>query len=131
MHELSLAQRLLDQALDEANNHGVDEIETLTIELGAATHVVPRQLDFCLDAVAEGTTAASASVEFERIQPRGECDCGWRGTLSMLSDTGQRAPSVRCPDCGKRATLTAGRECRLRSIEIPEPTDSDHPEAHT
>lgn len=119
MHELTVAQRLLDRALSAAGDHDADEIRTLTVELGTATHLAADQLGFCIDAVAEGTPAADATIEFERVQPRGECDCGWQGALPSLSDA-QPAPSVRCPECRGRVTLTAGRECRLASIDVPE-----------
>ncbi|MXR52664.1 hydrogenase maturation nickel metallochaperone HypA [Halovenus sp. WSH3] len=131
MHELTLAQRLLDRALCVADEYDAAEIETLTVEVGTATHIAPRQLRFCLEAVAEGTKAAAATVEFERVRARGTCDCGWCGTLTTLSDAGQRAPSVRCPSCGERVSLTAGRECRLRSIEVPDPADSETISTHT
>jgi hydrogenase nickel incorporation protein HypA/HybF len=119
MHELTVAQRLLDRALSAAEDHGADEIATLTVELGAATHIAADQIAFCIEAVAEGTPAADATIEFERVQPRGQCECGWQGTLPSISDA-QPAPSVRCPECGSRVTLTAGRECRLASIDVPE-----------
>lgn len=123
MHELTVAQRLLDRALSAAGDHDADEIRTLTVELGTATHLAADQLGFCIEAVAEGTTAADATIEFERVQPRGDCDCGWEGRLPSLSEA-QPAPSVRCPECGARVTLTAGRECRLARIDIPETPDT-------
>ena len=120
MHELSIASRLLDRALSAAADHGAETVDELTIALGRATHVNPDQLRFCLETAADGTPAADATFSIERIPPRARCDCGWTGEPDRLESTITYAPNVRCPDCGGRATLVEGRECRLRSIGIPD-----------
>lgn len=120
MHELSIADRLLDRALSAAREAGVDRVDGLTVELGTATHLVPEQVAFCIDAVAEDTPAEGAAVTFERVPARGDCACGWRGELETLAKTVAGVPDRRCPDCGDEVELTAGRECRLKRIEVPE-----------
>lgn len=120
MHELSIASRLLDRALSAADDHGADSVEELTVALGRATHVNPDQLRFCLETAIDGTIAADAAITIERVAPRARCECGWEGEPDGLEGTIAYAPDVRCPDCGDRADLVAGRECRLRSIEVPD-----------
>ena len=120
MHELSIASRLLDRALSAADDHDADSVEELTVALGRATHVNPDQLRFCLETAIDGTIAADATITIERVTPRARCDCGWEGEPDDLEGTIAYAPDVRCPDCGERASLVAGRECRLRSIDIPD-----------
>lgn len=119
MHELTVAQRLVDRATEAATNRGADRVDRLTVELGEATHLAADQLAFCLTATAEGTPAEDATISFEHVEPAGECDCGWSGRPERLPDTVPAAPSLRCPECAGRLTLTAGRECRLASIEVP------------
>lgn len=121
MHELTIAQRLVDRAVAAAAERGRDRVDALTVELGTATHLTAAQLRFCVETVADGTPAADATVAFERVDPAGECGCGWAGGLDTLDETVPAAPSLRCPDCGERVALTGGRECRLTSIEIPDP----------
>lgn len=123
MHELAIANRLLDRALTAAEEADVTRVETLHIALGSATHLVPEQVRFCLRAVAEDTPAEGADVQFEQVPARGECDCGWAGELRSLADTVAGAPDRRCPDCGQSVSVTAGRECRLTSIDVPDATD--------
>jgi hydrogenase nickel incorporation protein HypA/HybF len=118
MHELAIAERLLDRALAAAADHGADRIEALTVELGTATHLVTDQVRFCIETVAEGTAADGATVRFDRVAARGECDCGWHGELPTLA-AAQLAPDRRCPDCGAGVELTAGDECRLAAIDVP------------
>jgi hydrogenase nickel incorporation protein HypA/HybF len=128
MHELAIADRLLDRAVSAARDAGVDRIDGLTVELGTATHVVPEQVAFCLDAVAEGTPAEGAAVTVERVSARGDCGCGWSGELGTLAETVAGVPDRRCPDCGDEVELTAGRECRLKRIEIPEASTAREPD---
>jgi hydrogenase nickel incorporation protein HypA/HybF len=126
VHELAIADRLLDRALAAAEAADAARVETLHVALGTATHLVPDQVRFCLEAVAEDTPAEGADVQIERVAARGECDCGWNGELPSLADTVAGAPDRRCPDCGAAVSLTAGRECRLASIDVsPSPTDTD------
>jgi hydrogenase nickel incorporation protein HypA/HybF len=124
VHELAVAERLVDRATSAARDAGAAEVTALTVELGTATHLVAEQVSFCIDAVAEGTPVEGAAVRFDRVEPRGACDCGWTGTLDTLADTVAGVPDRRCPDCAAAVDLAAGRECRVASIEIPDPADT-------
>ncbi|WP_299232637.1 hydrogenase maturation nickel metallochaperone HypA [Natronomonas sp.] len=125
MHELTAANRLLEAALEAASERNAGRIDRLTVELGTATHLTADQLRFCLDAITEGTAAAEATVEFDRVEPAGACECGWSGPTEPIDGVVPDAPSLRCPDCGRRLSLRAGRECRLSAIEIPERTETE------
>lgn len=120
MHEISVARGILERALEVAADHGADRIDELTLEIGRVTHVNPEQLVFCLDAIIEETPAAGATIRTEQVEPIAACDCGWRDTPAELDLAAGFAPDVRCPNCGSRADLVRGRECRLTSIEVPD-----------
>jgi hydrogenase nickel incorporation protein HypA/HybF len=120
MHELAIADRLVDRAIAAAREADADRITALTVELGTATHLLPDQVRFCLEAVAEGTLAEGADVIFERVPARGECECGWAGDLDTLAETVAGVPDRRCPDCGTAVELVAGQECRLTGVTVPD-----------
>lgn len=120
MHELSIANAILDRALSAAADHDAEVIEELTVEVGKATHVNPDQLRFCIETAIKDTIAAEATVTMETITPEARCECGWSGEPGGLDVAVAYAPEIRCPDCGDRTELECGRECRLASIEIPE-----------
>jgi hydrogenase nickel incorporation protein HypA/HybF len=122
MHELSVAEAILDRAREAADEHGADEVAELTVELGTATHVNPDQLRFCIETVAETTPLDGVSVAMEEIEPEAACDCGWRGEPPSFEGTAASVPAARCPECGSRTEFTQGRECRLSSIEVPDET---------
>ncbi len=123
MHEISIANGILDRALEAASEHDADRIDALTVEIGRATHVNPDQLVFCLESIVDSSLAAGATIETEAVEPVAACECGWRGTPAELDLAAGFAPDVRCPDCGTRADLVCGKECRLTSIEIPDDVD--------
>lgn len=120
MHEVQIARDLLDRAERAAAEAGAEEIEALDVAVGQATHLNPRQLRFAIETVAEGTIAEGATVEMETIAPEAVCECGWEGTPDTLDTAQIVAPNVTCPDCGRRLEFTAGRECRLTSVSVPE-----------
>jgi len=120
VHELSIAQSLVDQAVDTASNHGADRIDRLELAVGEATHLNPDQLVFCLENVVAGTPAADADVVVDPIPPEGTCTCGWSGEPDTLPELPIAAPDLRCPECGERIELTGGTECRLVRISVPE-----------
>jgi hydrogenase nickel incorporation protein HypA/HybF len=120
MHELTIADRLLDQAVSVAADHDAERIEELVVAVGEATHLVPGQLRRCLERMASESKASDATVTIEHVQPEGVCDCGWAGTPASLSAAAIDVPNRRCPDCGDPITLTSGTECQLRSITIPD-----------
>lgn len=120
MHEFSVADAVLERALEAAADHEAAAIEELTIELGTATHVNPDQLAFCLETVARDTPAADATVTIEPVDPHARCGCGWDGEPPTLDVSGAVAPNLHCPDCGGRLELVRGKECRLSSITVPD-----------
>ncbi|WP_253737501.1 hydrogenase maturation nickel metallochaperone HypA [Halohasta salina] len=124
MHELSLAEALLDRAAEVAAEHDAETVDALTVELGAATHVNPDQLRFCLETVATATVAADATVDIETVTPRAACDCGWEGEPPSFEGTAAVVPTARCPECGDRTEFVRGKECHLTAVSVPDDAES-------
>lgn len=124
MHELSVAEAILDRAREAAADHGAGSVETLTVELGEVTHINADQLRFCIETVAEETPLSAVEVAIERVPARAACDCGWSGEPPTFDGTAAVVPSIRCPECGSGTEFTQGKECRLASIDVPEDTQT-------
>jgi hydrogenase nickel incorporation protein HypA/HybF len=124
MHELSVAKGVVDRTVAAAAEHGPDRVDGLTLAVGAATHLNPDQLRFCVETVAAGTIAEGATVTVDRVPPRAACDCGWAGEPDAVEDAYVYVPDPVCPDCGARVDLTEGRGCRLASIDVPANDDA-------
>ncbi len=124
MHELSVAEALIDRAAETAAAHDAERVDAMTVALGAATHVNPDQLRFCLETVTEGTVAAGAAVDIETVPPRAACDCGWEGEPPSFEGTAAVVPTARCPECGTRTEFVRGKECHLTAVTVPDDTDA-------
>jgi len=111
VHELSIAQSLLDIVIDEAARHGVQSLKRVGVKVGAFSAVVPDSLRFCWDLIIEDTPAAGSELAIEEVPLRGRCHaCGARIDMSD--------PVFECPECGSAdMELTQGQELMVAYIE--------------
>lgn len=111
MHELSIAQSMLQIVLEEAERHQVDRVRRVGIKVGAYSAVVPDSLRFCFELISEGTPAQGAELAIEEVPLAGLCrDCGARLDMSQ--------PLFACTEChSARIELTQGQELLVDFIE--------------
>ena len=57
MHEMSLAQALVDQVTELAEKDGCQKILSVDVSIGALSGVMRESLEFCFPVVARGTAA--------------------------------------------------------------------------
>lgn len=110
MHELSLAQNVVEILCEEATRHGLSQVTGYKLRVGQLRGVVPDLLRTCLDLAGRGTVAEQAEVELEVIAGHAHCGCGEEFSVSELL--------FLCPRCGRPgAEITSGQELRLVEIE--------------
>jgi len=114
MHELSIAQGLLERALGEAAQYEGQRIVALHIKVGQEAHLEPGALEFCLAALAQGTTAEGARIHIQLAPAMARCaGCGL--VFPMLSYIGA------CPNCqAPSLQRLAGSGVWLESLEVAE-----------
>ena len=112
MHEMSLAEGMLQIVEETARKNGAAKVTCVWLELGALSHVEAEALRFCFDAVARGGVAEGARLEIVTTSGRAWCmPCGDTVELARLGDA--------CPRCGGyQLQVTQGEEMRLKDIEI-------------
>jgi hydrogenase nickel incorporation protein HypA/HybF len=112
MHEMSLAESMLQIVDETARKNGATKVTAVRLELGALSHVEADALRFCFDAVARGGLAEGAQLEIVTTPGRAWCmPCGDTVDLARLGDA--------CPRCGGyQLQVTQGEEMRLKDIEI-------------
>ena len=77
MHELSLAEGILQIVEDAAAQQGFKRVTEVRLEIGALSGVEVEALSFCLDMVLKDSIAAGARVELEKVPGTGFClECG-------------------------------------------------------
>ena len=112
MHEMSIAQSIVDIVEKELTNHGVEQLKAVNIAVGKWAAVVPEQLAFCFSIITMDTSMAGASLNVREIPLGYKCSaCGEEFTSGEMV--------IVCPKCGAtNIVLTAGRELTIESIEV-------------
>lgn len=112
MHELSLAESLIDLAEEESRKLSGAKVRTVRLEIGALAAVEPDAMRFCFDVVARGTSLEGAALDIVTVAGRGRClACGHE--IEVLE-----RPAL-CPDCGGvRVEVTSGTGMRLTELEV-------------
>lgn len=112
MHEMSLAENVLQIIEDTARAQKFTHVRTVVLEIGALSAVEPEAMLFCFDAVTRGSLAEGAKLEIINIPGTGWClECGKSVTLSERYGL--------CPECGDaRVEITSGNELRVKDLEV-------------
>ena len=63
MHEMSIAQSILDIALEEIAKQGCARLDLIRVECGALAGVVPDSLQFCFEALVQGKELQISHLE--------------------------------------------------------------------
>ncbi|MFQ6008841.1 MAG: hydrogenase maturation nickel metallochaperone HypA [Candidatus Zixiibacteriota bacterium] len=67
MHELVLAQSIVETVLDEMKKRGLSHVNVVGIRVGALSGVEPEALEFCFDALSKDTPLAGACLAIENV----------------------------------------------------------------
>jgi hydrogenase nickel incorporation protein HypA/HybF len=125
MHELSMAEAIVNTVVDAANKNDAVEVLEVTIEIGNLTMLNPEQLKFLLDILIEDTIMKNAEIVIEEIHITIECKtCDYKGTANT-EGSDHYLTVVTCPECNERnLEIVTGRECNVKNIRI-EKDDED------
>ncbi len=112
MHELSVTESILEIANRHARQANAVRVTDVYLVIGQLSSIVDDSVQFYWEMVAQNTLCQDATLHFERIPARLQCqDCSEIFQLvEMLSP---------CPKCGSnRLKILSGDEFRVDSIEI-------------
>lgn len=112
MHEMSLAEGVLDLVEHCAHREGCRRVKTVRLEIGKLSGVEPEAMRFCFDAVVGGTLAEGAALDIVEEDGRAWCfDCRQLMPLAARSDP--------CPECGGfRMRVDEGIAMRVKELEV-------------
>lgn len=118
MHETSIAQRLLTQALAIAKEHAAVTIEAVSVQMGEFAGVEPALLVSAFARLAAGTIAAGASLEITVVPLTVRCTTCER----TFTPKGFRFQCDRCP--GACVEIVAGEELILENVLLAQFTEA-------
>ncbi|HVN35845.1 MAG TPA: hydrogenase maturation nickel metallochaperone HypA [Casimicrobiaceae bacterium] len=112
MHEMALAQSVLEIVEQTAREHGARCVTGVRIEIGALSHVEAEALRFCFDIVMRGSVADGARLDIEATPGAAWCmPCAATVPLARVGEA--------CPHCGSyQLAVTDGGAMRVREIEV-------------
>ena len=109
MHEMSLAQGILQVVLDAAED---EKILRVRLQVGRLQMVTPDALEFSFRLLAAGTRADEAIIDVQETPAMLRCgQCGSEIELGL--------PQSNCPSCGASdIEVLAGHEIIVDAIEL-------------
>ena len=111
MHELYLAESILNIVQDYAKRDGFEKVNSVSLSYGQLSCIEPKSLQFGFDVQAKGTLAEGAALEFKIMPAVIHC-------FSCQKDLEIKAHAGFCPGCGgEDVILTAGTE-ELQILEM-------------
>ena len=112
MHELSLAEALIELVEEESRKLASAHVRIVRLEIGAVAAVEPEAMRFCFDVVARGTSADGAVLDIITVPGRGRC-------LECQSEIEVYERQALCPACGAaRIEVISGDAMRLKELEV-------------
>ena len=110
VHELSIAQSLVETAVAEARRNGATRVVRVELALGSMSGVQPDALAFCFPLVAKGTLCEDAKLEITAVPAEARCPA-CSGTPEV------EHPMAPCPACGHwPLEVLGGRELTLGDL---------------
>jgi hydrogenase nickel incorporation protein HypA/HybF len=116
LHELSIAQAIVEGVLDTAERERADKVLRVRLRLGRLSGVVGDSLQFCYEMAVAGTVMEGSVLEIVELPLIIHCPaCDADRILGGIQ-------LMACPVCGTLSgDLRQGRELEIESIEIESP----------
>ncbi len=120
MHELSIANNLVEIATQHAVQAGASRITSITLKIGALSCVHKDALEFSFELVTENTMLEGAKLIVIDVPVTIFCEpCNREVELAGIQQ-------FRCPKCNSPSgDIRNGKELDIESIEIVEETTNE------
>ncbi len=113
MHEVSIAQSILDIAITECRKAEYKRINSISLRIGKVSGVKVQSLLFAFDIIKIDTIAQGATLICEEVPVAGycpECHNNFEVATELI---------LACPECGgTRFKINGGRELDIVEIDV-------------
>lgn len=111
MHELSIAQSIVESVRAEAAAHPGARVTRVGIRVGDLSGVQVDALQFSFDVIVRGTDLEQATLDIERVALQQHCERCARD-FPVVDYT------LLCPTCGAPTRTVAGDELQMTYLEL-------------
>jgi len=110
LHELGIMFNVVRSVENFARKNGVTQIDTLVLQVGELSPVVPQFIEACYPAAVDGTLLEETKLKIEIIPGNAMCkQC--RKVFNLLRD------GKKCPHCGEEEwDVISGKEFMIKEI---------------
>ena len=114
MHELSIAQNIIEIALDNSKKMQAKSVCEIELDIGTISGVIPETLEFALEVYVKDTILENAKIKINVIEAKAQCRiCEKHFELDDIY--------TLCPYCGSfEFDIIQGKELKVKSIKIPD-----------
>ena len=111
MHELGLCDALLKKLREVAKENELEGVNSMSLEIGSLSGVVPKFMEDCWQAVIDGTEFAETKLIVTSVPGKARCfDCGFEFEVDL--------DNMLCPKCsGKHLVPVSGNDIMITQIE--------------
>ena len=110
MHELGVFIEIVRQVETFAKEEKIEKIETLVLQIGELSSMIPKYMQNLYPAAIEGTILENSKLEIEVIPGNGRCK-GCYQVFNLLTQKGI------CPNCSSGDfELLSGKEFYIKEI---------------
>ena len=111
MHELAIAESLMEIVLEEGRRHNLQKVTLIRLQIGAMAAVVPEALAFSFEMVSQNTIASGAVLEIEALPVVARCSA-----CEVNFEVENQV--FLCARCGQPTLeLISGRELSMVNME--------------
>lgn len=110
MHELGVVIEVVKTVEGIARENGVTKVDTLVLQIGELSSVIPRYIESCYPAAVHGTLLQETKLEIEIMPGNGMCrDC--QRVFNLIKN------KSLCPKCGsEKWEILSGKEFLIKEI---------------
>jgi len=112
MHELSVAQNIIEIVSDYARENKAGHISEVVLDIGAVAGVIPDTLEFAWEISVKNTLLENAALKINFIPAKALCQsCNMEFEIDDIY--------TLCPHCGNmKFDIIQGKELKVKSIII-------------
>lgn len=110
MHELGVVIEVIKTVENFARNNGLSKIDTIVLQIGELSSMIPRYVEACYPAAVDGTVLQDTKLKIEILPGNGICkECN--KVFNLIEN------NCECPKCQSRNwELLGGKEFMIKEI---------------
>lgn len=110
MHELGVVIEVIKTVEGIAKTNGLTQIDTLVLQIGELSSMIPRYIEACYPAAVDGTLLQETKLKIEILPGNAICK-SCNKVFNLLEY------KSKCPDCeGESFQLLGGKEFMIKEI---------------